>query len=474
MLLVEAGPDHADVATLPADVLDASQPTFDHDWGYAADQELDRGIPVPRARIMGGCSATNACFAQRGAPQDYDGWVALGNPGWSFADVLDDFRRLESDTDFNDEWHGSNGPIPVRRHPRIELNPVQAAFIAGAIASGHQYVPDHNRPGVVGAGVSPRTAKGGVRMSTAVTYLAEARGRTNLTVRPDTVVASVECTGARARGIRLADGTVIDADRVVLAAGAYASPMILTRSGIGPIAELERLRIRPVIDLPGVGSNLADHALLSIDLPTRPSVSPSRFGVHATMHSQAANPEGPPDLMMFTAGPFEVEPSQAASEAVFGIVVGLMAPRSRGWVRLTSTNPFDAPRIHLAHLSDPLDLEAILDGIEEARRVACSEPLAALIAGAELSPGMSVPPDDRNALASWACNAVSTFHHPAGTCGMGADPATGSVTDARGTIHGMDGLTVADASIMPTVPTGTPNLPVVMVAEHIARWLRNG
>ena len=118
VMLVEAGPDHPDVRTLPRDIIDASEPTVDHDWGYAADAELDRGIPLPRARIMGGCSATNACFALRGAPQDYDGWAALGNPGWSFADVLDDFRRLESDEDFRDQWHGSDGLIPIRRHPR--------------------------------------------------------------------------------------------------------------------------------------------------------------------------------------------------------------------------------------------------------------------------------------------------------------------------------------------------------------------
>ena len=114
VLLVEARPDHPDAATLPADVLDASQPTIEHDWGYTADAELDRGMSVPRARFMGGCSATNACFAQRGAPEDYDGWVALGNPGWAFADVLEDFRRLERDEDFTDQWHGSDGPIPIR------------------------------------------------------------------------------------------------------------------------------------------------------------------------------------------------------------------------------------------------------------------------------------------------------------------------------------------------------------------------
>ena len=327
VLLVEAGPDHPDIATLPADVLDASEPTVEHDWGYTADEELDRGISVPRARIMGGCSATNACFAQRGAPEDYDGWVALGNPGWAFADVLD----------------------------------------------------DHNRPGVVGAGPSPRTAWDGMRMSTAVTYLAQARGRPNLTIMADSTVATVERTGTRATGIRLLDGSLIEADRVVLAGGAYASPAILTRSGIGPAAEMATLGIRPVLDLPGVGMNLSDHALLSIDLPTRPSEGASRFGVHATLYSTVADPDGPPDLMMFTAGPFGVDPEQIPGGAVFGIVVGFVAPRSRGWVRLASRDPNDPPRIHFGHLTHPKDLEAILDGISEARRIALSEPVASIV-----------------------------------------------------------------------------------------------
>jgi choline dehydrogenase-like flavoprotein len=473
VLLVEAGPDHPDIANLPTDVLDASQPTVEHDWGYTADDELDRGLSVPRARIMGGCSATNACFAQRGAPQDYDGWVALGNPGWGFADVLDDFRRLENDAEFTDQWHGSVGPIPIHRHPRNELNAVQTAFLDGATALGHHYVDDHNRPGVVGAGPSPRTIRGGTRMSTAVTYLAQARRRPNLSIRPDTMVAAVECTGTRATGIRLIDGTLVEADRVVLAAGTYASPAILNRSGIGSAVELERLGIRPIIDLPGVGANLSDHALLSIELPTRPSPSPSRFAVHATLHSTVADPEGPPDLMMFPAGPFDADPEQVPGGAVFGIVVGLMAPRSRGWVRLVSSDPNDAPRIHLGHLTNPKDLEGILDGIMEARRIALSDPVASIVTGTELSPGPDAPPDDRRALASWASNAVSTFHHPVGTCAMGTAPEEGAVTDLRGSVHGMKGLTVADASIMPTVPTGTPNLPTIMVAEHIAQRLRS-
>jgi choline dehydrogenase len=473
VLLLEAGPDHADVTALPADVRDAAQPTVEHDWGYNADEELDRGMAIPRARIMGGCSATNACFAQRGAPQDYDGWVALGNPGWSFADVLDDFRRLESDADFDGRWHGSHGPIPVRRHPRSELNAVQAGFLDGAAAVGHRSVEDHNEPGVVGVGPSPRTARDGMRMSTAITYLALARGRPNLTIQPDTMVGSVESKGTRAVGIRLLDGALVEADRVVLAAGAYASPAILARSGIGPVEELQRLGIPPVLDLPGVGANLSDHALLSVELPTRPSPGPSRFGVHATLHSTVADADGPPDLMLFTAGPFDVDPQQVPGGAAFGIVVGLMAPRSRGWVRLRSSDPNDPPRIHFGHLSAPEDLEAMLDGLTEARRIAASDPVASIVTGAELSPGPQAPPGDLRALAAWASSSVSTFHHPAGTCAMGEEPDSGAVTDTEGSVHGIAGLTVADASIMPVVPTGTPNLPIVMVAEHIARQLRS-
>jgi choline dehydrogenase len=287
------------------------------------------------------------------------------------------------------------------------------------------------------------------------------------------MVASVVCKGTRAVGIRLLDETLVEADRVVLAAGAYASPGILTRSGIGPLEELQRLGIRPVVDLPGVGANLSDHALLSIDLPTRPSQSRSRFAVHATLHSTIADPNGPPDLMMFTAGPFDVDPEQILGDAAFGIVVGLMAPRSRGWIRLTSKDPKDPPRIHFGHLTQPEDLDAMLDGIIEARRIAHSDPVASVVTGAERSPGPEVPPGDRQALASWASGAVSTFHHPAGTCAMGAAPASGAVTDSQGSVHGVAGLTVADASIMPIVPTGTPNLPIIMVAEHIARWLRS-
>jgi choline dehydrogenase len=148
-----------------------------------------------------------------------------------------------------------------------------------------------------------------------------------------------------------------------------------------------------------------------------------------------------------------------------------MAPRSRGWVRLASGDPTVAPRIHPAHLTDTGDLERMVDAVTQARRLALSGPLRAIIAGPELSPGPAVPSDDRPALAAWLRTVVSTFHHPVGTCAMGPDPGRGAVTDWRGSVHGIDGLTIADASIMPTIPTATTNLPTIMVAEHVARWL---
>jgi len=310
-------------------------------------------------------------------------------------------------------------------------------------------------------------------MSTALTYLSEARSRANLTICPDTVAVSVECDGTRARGIRLLDGTLVEADRVVLAAGTYASPMILARSGIGPAGDLKALGVAPILDLPGVGSNLIDHPLVSIDLPTRPARAICRLQAHVTFHSAAADRAGAADLLVFAAGPFELGPDQGGSGAVFGLVVGLMAPRSRGWVRLASSQPDVAPRIHLGHLGDGDDLERMLDAVTEARRLALSEPLDEIIAGPELSPGPSVTTEDREGLASWVRSAVSTFHHPVGTCAMGPDPALGAVTDWRGSVHGIEGLTVADASIMPDIPTATTNLPTIMVAEHISGWLRD-
>ena len=470
VVLLEAGPDLATVADLPADVVDASEPTLAHDWGYVAEPDgSGRRITLPRARLIGGCSSTNGCFALRGAPEVYDGWAQLGNPGWSFDEVLPYFRLLEADADFGGESHGHNGPVPIRRHPPAELNAVQAAFIDAACTYGLPYVADHNRPGALGAGPTPRNAREGVRMSTSLTYLAAARGRPNLTVRGGALADRVEVRGGTATGVRLADGEAVAADRVVLAAGAYASPAILQRSGIGAAGQLSALAINVVADLPGVGENLIDHPLVAIDLPTRPGVTGPRFQSIATLRSQLA-PAAGPDLHLFAAGPFDVGPSGA----VFGLVTGLVLPFSRGWVRLRSANPADPPRIDVAHLRHPDDMRRMLEATLIARTISRTAPLADLVEGPELTPGPSVGDDNAEAIAASIASRVSTYHHPVGTCRMGADPDGGAVVDSRGRVHGIERLHVADASIMPTIPSANTNLPTIMVAERIAAWIASG
>jgi choline dehydrogenase len=473
VLLLEGGRDYSTVSDLPSDVIDASEPTVGHDWGYVAEpDDLGRCIPLPRARIVGGCSATNGCFAVRGAPADYDGWAALGNPGWSFEDVLPFFRRLESDVDFNDEWHGVDGPIPIRRHPPDELNPIQRSFIDAAVTAGHPYVEDHNRPGAVGVGPTPRNIRDGVRMSTALTYLDGARHRPNLTIRSEAVVDRVELGHGRATGVRLVDGEVIEASQVVLAAGAYASPAILARSGIGPADHLAELDIDIVSDVSGVGENLLDHPIVAVDVPAARGITGPRFQAMATLRSHLAASDPAPDLHLFVAGPFDVAKDVSSSGAVFGVVAGLMSPRSRGRVRLRSTDPTDPPRIDVAHLKSPDDLARMVEATVAARRLARTGPLAERVAGHELAPGPGVADDDPQSIAASIKARVSTYHHPVGTCRMGPDPGEGAVVDARGRVHGVDRLHVSDASVMPTIPSANTNLPTIMVAERIAAWLR--
>ena len=237
--------DFATVADLPPDVADAAEPTVDHDWGFVSDGTgLGREMALPRAKLTGGCSATNGTFWMRGWAADYDGWAAAGNPGWGYDDLAPIMRAVEADQDFADPWHGTEGPVPVCRIPSQELAPIQRAFIAAATRMGHAPVDDHNRPGAVGVGPIPRNVRAGVRMSMALTHLLPARARPNLTVLADSLVDRVELVGRQVRGVRLADGSVVEALRVVLAAGAYASPAILMRSGVGEATWLNRRRNR--------------------------------------------------------------------------------------------------------------------------------------------------------------------------------------------------------------------------------------
>jgi choline dehydrogenase len=259
---------------------------------------------------------------------------------------------------------------------------------------------------------------------------------------------------------------VITADRLVLAAGTYASPAILLRSGIGPAAHLREMSVAVVADLPGVGTNLADHPLVAVDL--RCSISPgdAPFDVILSMRSSLAAPGDPPDLHLFPAGPFD-----AADGAVFGIVTGLLCVRSRGSVRLRAADPGAPPRIDTGHLREPGDLDRMVEATRHARRLSRTAPLSDIVTGAELNPGADISDDDTAALARSIRTRVGSYHHPVGTCRMGPDATSGAVVDARGAVHGIDALWVADASVMPSLPSANTHLSTVVVAERIAKLL---
>jgi choline dehydrogenase len=471
VVLLEAGPAPAALAGLPAELADAFGPTLAHDWGYAAEPDASgRSIPLPRARFIGGCSSTNAFVALRGAAADYDGWAHSGNRGWSFEEVLPFFRKLETDADFQDEWHGSTGPLPIRRLAPQQMDAVHSAFIEAASSCGMAAVADHNRPGAVGVGPAPRNVRGGVRMSTSLTYLDHARGRSNLTVRADAVVDRVEIRDRTAIGVRLSSGEVVEAGQVVLAAGAYGSPAILMRSGIGAAGQLRRLGITVLADLPGVGENLIDHPLASVDLPVRPGVSGPRFPTIVTLHSQIAPTGGAPDLQLLP-GAFDVSSREGPTGGILSVAASVILPNSRGWVRLRSADPADPPRINVAHLRERDDMRRLVEATLIARAISRTPPLTGLVDGDELVPGPSVRDGDLDGLAASVASRVRSYHHPVGTCRMGPNPDSGAVVDAQGRVHGIERLRVADASIMPSIPSANTNLPTIMVAERIASWM---
>jgi choline dehydrogenase len=470
VLLLEAGPDYPEVNKLPAELRDGSRPAFTHDWGYRSEPgALGRTLDLNRARVVGGCSATNATVALRGHPGDYDGWAALGCHGWAFDEVVADFRRLEHDLDFpDDRWHGADGPLPVRRFRRDERTAVQRAFLDAASALGFPWVEDHNAPGAMGAGPLPVNSVNGVRQSAALTYLAAARHRRNLTVIADAEVDRLVLEHGTARGARLTDGRVVRAPLVVLSAGAYGSPAILLRSGVGPAPDLARLGIPCVADLPGVGRNLIDHPLAPVVCAARSSPPAGSAGFQVLLTARTSCWPGPSHdihvLPMWTA------PDGGAAPE-FVVLAGLMKPRSRGSLRLRSADPAEPPQIDVAVLADADDMTRMVEAVRLARRLIRTPPLAELT-DAELLPGPQVS-DDEDAMADAIRASTATYYHPVGTCRMGPESDNQAVVDSRCRVHGVEGLRVIDASIMPDIPAANTNLPTLMLAEHAAASIRS-
>ena len=474
VLLLEAGPDYGpDPANWPPDLLDPTNVWPDsHSWGFTlAGREAGHAFPLPRTRIVGGTTTVNGCVWLRGSAADYDGWAELGNPGWSFRDMLPYFQRAESDP-HGGPLAGTRGPVPVFRVAEREIAPVERAFMAAADAAGLPIVPDLNETAnqTPSVGPAPKNIADGVRMNGAFTYLSPVRSRPNLNLRANCPVDRVLIENGRAIGVRLVDGSAVAGREVVLCAGTYGSPAILLRSGIGPAPQLRELGIPLIRHLPGVGENLLDHPLASPDRSrprlVRPEHAPrSRSFIPVLAKAGSRHAGDDIDLHVYIGQNFD----ESFGAWFLWITASLQFARSRGRVRLTSADPLAPLDIDHAYFSDPADLEALCDGIELVERIVASDPMRRV-----LEPDADeIPPwGDGSELPAWIVSRFGTTFHPSSTCRMGPSSDPMSVVDHNALVHGVDSLRVVDASIFPTGPRANIHFTVVAVAEKLAETIK--
>jgi choline dehydrogenase len=450
--LVEAGPDygHHDDGRWPADLLDASDCATSHDWGYGTDVAC---------RVVGGCSAHNGCLVVWGTPGDYDEWAAAsGDPAWGWAGMAPLLGRAEE-------------AIATRRFAPDEVGALTRAALAGWESLGETVLHDFNLPAATrGAGLVPVNRRGRTRWSAALAYLDPARGRPGLTIVPDALADRVVVERGRARAVAVrtpAGPGLIEAGTIVLAAGAYGSPAILLRSGIGPAGELRELGIDVVADLAGVGRNLVDHPAVHVrlapsdDLAAQLAADDERgILTHVQSKLKAASSrcaDGTFDLHVLPNVGWETDVAgRRTGRHYLSLIPVVLKPSSHGVVRLRSADPTVVPAIDQRLFSDPDgdDAAVLAEGVELARAVAGSEPLASVLR-------RQAAPDDLPGQAF-------TLYHPAGTCRMGRPGAVDTVVDSDGRVQGVDGLVVADASILPTIPRANTHLTVLAVAEAVA------
>ncbi len=474
VLVLEAGP--AGPLDSDADLLsNVSFALTGRDWGLRARATEERELDYPQGKFLGGGSSVNGALAFRGSPADYDGWAAHGNLRWSWDHMLPSFRRLEHDLDFGADHavHGESGPVPIVRWSRDELLPVQEAFADACVSMGLPWVADHNRPDSTGIGPLPMNRAEGRRMSTALAYLAPALTRPNLTIRGGARVDQVRIEHGRATGVVAAqDGDVglVEAGEVIVSAGAIHSPAILWRSGIGPAGDLRQLGIGCVVDNGAVGANLMDHPGLFHFLHPghdAPDLAAPQFQLGARCSSDTGRVDNDLLLSMMNFWDLSGSPDFQAlvgAPVVVVLTCGVHEPRSRGRVVLSSSDPAELPRIDLNLLDEPADRARLVEGVRRCHDIARSEAMKDFVGRSPVLDDADF--DDDVALERYARDFVAPWYHASGTCRMGPAAQADTVVDERLRVHGVDGLRVVDASIMPTIIRAPTNVTVMAIAEH--------
>jgi choline dehydrogenase len=445
------------------------------DWAVMTTPQEHLGGRViywPRGRVLGGSSSLNGMIYMRGDRSDYDAWEAAGATGWSWDDVFPLFLRSEDHADGRSEFHGEGGPLHVDRIDDDKRHPLAQTFVDAARLSGIPATDDFNRDTLEGAGFNHTTTKDGKRASAWQSFVVPILDSPLLTVTTGATVDRVIFEGDRAVGVLYSiDGVehiAHAASEVVLSAGAIGSPAILLRSGVGPAAHLAEVGVALVADVPGVGENLHDHLLVSVLYESLDPVPVGRWNLlEAQFYARSSAHDGPaPDLQpLFIHVPYPTD-GISAPEQGYTIAAGIVRPHSRGTLRLASADPTVAPLVDPNIFADENDLEAMVDAIQIVRRVGGHEAFAPY-RKSEFAPGETVT--SREELREFARRTVGTYHHQVGTCRMGIDDL--AVVDPELRVRGVRSLRVADASVMPSVPSANTNAPSIMIGEKASDLL---
>jgi len=497
VLLLEAGgKDRSPNIKIPAAFPKQFHTKLDWDFATEPEPHVDgRALYIPRGKSLGGSSSMNAMLYVRGRPLDYDLWAEQGAPGWGWDDVLPYFLKSEDNSRGASEFHGAGGPLQVadQRSPRAS---VARRLIAASEAAGIPRAADYNGPEQDGVAMFQLTQRNGARFSAADAYLHPARRRPNLEIRTGAFVHGVELQGGRAVGVRVSGRrgrveTVRAGREVILCAGAIQSPQLLMLSGIGAPDELRAAGVAPRHELPGVGRNLQDHPFVTViwevsDTDTLYGAEKPRYlaewllrrsgpltspvaEVCAFVRTRAGLPAA--DVQFHMGAAYYEDHGAATYDGHCAVIApALVSPQARGRVWLRSADPADKPRILTNSLAEPDDVRSLVDGMLLARRIAEQSPLRDAIVR-ELRPGPAAT--DRADLEEDLRRRLMLIYHPVGTCRM-SDHGEGAVVDSRLRVHGIEGLRVVDASVMPVIPGGNTNAPTMMIAERAADLIPSG
>ena len=493
ILLLEAGTDYPDPANLPDEIKFghtrfAESPDSGHNWALRGTITEEQGeIHVAQGKVIGGGSSINGQAMQRGLPEDFDSWSSLGNDEWSYTKVLPYFRKSERDLDVRDDFHGTDGPMPVRRRQSGPWPGIQKAFHTACLQAGFGVTEDTNGPNPSGVGVSPSNNLDGVRMSAAITHLNPMRHCLNLTVRGGVFVRKILFKDLKAVGVEVESGGEVfnvEADRVVLSAGAIKSPQILMLSGIGPEDQLQRFGISMVQGVSGVGQSLWNHLSAQITFKVKEGITligdadAVRFGLHYTSQgSTAVN-----DMLLRSSAVVDDREERVPGvrtkylagdvppERVARISCTLGLPEGSGYVSLASADPKVQPAFNYRYLQNPNDMRRVREGLRMAVGFLASDAYKD-VADHRIHPTDDILADD-DALDLWIRQTVGSARHVSGTCKMGPDSDPMAVVDQYCRVKGVQGLWVVDASVMPRVPrSGGAHATVLMIGERAVEWI---